>query len=64
MGATVDEAAFLFNALDRQCQVMLLTSGLALRPTVISKEDAEYSAKLLHDPHLSYAQVSYSFTNG
>ena len=60
VGSTVDEAAALFNKLDRYCHVMLMTSsaGHALQPTVTSKEEAEYSAKLLQDPHFTYASVS------
>ena len=37
---------------------MLLTSDLALPPTVIGKEEAEFSAKLFRDPHFAYATVS------
>jgi len=60
VGSTVDEAAALFNKLDRQCHVMLMTSfaGHGLKPTVISKEEAENSAKLPQDPHFTYATVS------
>lgn len=56
LGNTVDEAAYLFTALDRQCQVMLLTEKHGLQRSIISKEDAEYSAHFIQDPHALYVQ--------
>jgi len=59
LGRTVDEAAHLFVALDRQCKVQLLTERASadqgIQRTLIDKEDAEFSAKVLHDPHVMYA---------
>ena len=60
VGDTVDEAISLFVTLDRQCHVQLLTeaaSANGLQKTVIDKDDAEFSARFLQDPHVSYIQV-------
>ncbi|KAK0435194.1 arad-like aldolase/epimerase [Armillaria borealis] len=48
LGNTVDEAVYLFAALDRQCKVQLMTEAAAangLKKTIISNEDAEFTAK-------------------
>ncbi|KAK7463628.1 hypothetical protein VKT23_006970 [Stygiomarasmius scandens] len=50
LGKTVDEAVYLFAALDRQCQVQLLTEAAAangIPKTIISKEDADYTAQTI-----------------
>ena len=48
VGNTVDEAVYLFAALDRQCKVQLMAEAAAangLKKTIISNEDAEFTAK-------------------
>jgi ribulose-5-phosphate 4-epimerase/fuculose-1-phosphate aldolase len=60
VGDTVDEAVALFVTLDRQCHVQLLTeaaSANGLQKTLIDKEDAEFSAKVINDPHILYLEV-------
>ncbi|KAJ4466039.1 class II aldolase/adducin N-terminal [Lentinula lateritia] len=50
LGNTVDEAVFLFGALDRLCQVQLLAESAeanGIRKSVISQEDAEFTAKTI-----------------
>ncbi|KAK0203781.1 arad-like aldolase/epimerase [Desarmillaria ectypa] len=50
LGNTVDEAVYLFAALDRQCKVQLMAEAAAangLKKTIISKEDAEFTAKTI-----------------
>jgi ribulose-5-phosphate 4-epimerase/fuculose-1-phosphate aldolase len=50
LGNTVDEAAYLFSALDRQCKVQLLVeaaSANGLPRTIIDKEDAEFTANTI-----------------
>ncbi|KAG6830933.1 hypothetical protein H0H92_013861 [Tricholoma furcatifolium] len=72
LGNTVDEVAHLFTSLDKQCHVMLLTEAATgrFKPQVIDKEDAEYTAKFLQHPEVSYAsfQPEYNLllqeTNG
>ncbi|KAG6896028.1 hypothetical protein C0992_010778 [Termitomyces sp. T32_za158] len=73
LGTTVDEAARLFTALDKQCHVMLLTaaaSSSGLKPNVIGKEEAEYTARFLQEPEITYSsfQPEYNIlveeTNG
>ncbi|KAH0584653.1 hypothetical protein H2248_010184 [Termitomyces sp. 'cryptogamus'] len=64
LGNTVDEAAHLFTALDKQCHVMLLTaaaSSSGLKPNVIGKEEAEYSAKFLQEPEITYSNFQPEF---
>lgn len=46
LGDTCDEAMFLFNTLEKQCQIQLLVEAAAaggLKKTVISDKDAEYT---------------------
>ncbi|KAE9389289.1 arad-like aldolase/epimerase [Gymnopus androsaceus JB14] len=48
LGHTVDEAVFLFSVLDRLCQAQLLAEAAeanGIPKAVISKEDAEFTAK-------------------
>ncbi|KAI4526301.1 arad-like aldolase/epimerase [Schizophyllum commune Tattone D] len=50
LGKTVDEAVYLFAALDRMCKVQLMVEAAAasgLKKTVIDPQDAEFSAKTL-----------------
>ncbi|KAJ3757509.1 class II aldolase/adducin N-terminal [Lentinula raphanica] len=50
LGNTVDEAVFLFGALDRLCHAQLLAEAAeanGLRKSVISKEDAEFTSKTI-----------------
>ena len=57
----MDEAARLFTMLDKQCHVMLLTaaaSSSGLKPKMIEMEEAEYTAKFLQDPEVTYSDVS------
>lgn len=47
LGATVDEAAYLFSALDKQCKVQLMIEAAAangIPKTVIDDEDAKFTA--------------------
>ncbi|KAG6830934.1 hypothetical protein H0H92_013862 [Tricholoma furcatifolium] len=58
LGTTVDEAAFLFTRLEKQCQTMLLVEAARsanLQPKQIQQKDAEYSAKFIQDPLVSYS---------
>jgi len=61
VGKTVDEAVYLFAALDRQCQVQLLTEAAAangIPKTIISKEDADYTAQTIQWWENTYINVS------
>ncbi|RDB18224.1 Meiotically up-regulated gene 14 protein [Hypsizygus marmoreus] len=51
LGSTVDEAAHLLTRLDKQCYVQLrgIRDG-----TVISKQDAEFSARVIQNAHNLY----------
>ncbi len=60
MGDTVDEAVYLFGALDRLCQVQLMVEAAAannLPKTLISKEDAEYTANSIRESRRNYIKV-------
>ncbi|KAG6914766.1 hypothetical protein DXG01_015457 [Tephrocybe rancida] len=64
LGSTVDEAAYLFTSLDKQCHVMLLVeaaSSSKLQPKLIDKEDAEYSANFLQEPQVGYSNFQAEF---
>ncbi|KAG6853126.1 hypothetical protein C0991_006736 [Blastosporella zonata] len=65
LGSTVDEAAYLFTTLDRQCHVMLLVEAAAasgnIQRKLIDKEDAEYSAKFLQAPEIGYSNFQPEF---
>ena len=58
MGETVDEAVYLFGALDRLCQVQLMVEAAAanenIPKTLISKEDAEYTANSINESRRNY----------
>ncbi|KAF9022736.1 arad-like aldolase/epimerase [Hymenopellis radicata] len=50
LGRTVDEAVYLFAALERQCHVQLMAEAAAangIPKTIISPEDAEFTAKTI-----------------
>jgi len=50
LGHTVDEAAYLFSALDKQCKVQLMIEAAAangLRKTLIDDEDAQFTANTI-----------------
>ncbi|KIK65295.1 hypothetical protein GYMLUDRAFT_219168 [Collybiopsis luxurians FD-317 M1] len=62
LGNTVDEAVYLFAALDRLCQVQLLVEAAAannIPKTLISDEDAAYTANSINEPRMNYFQVEY-----
>ncbi|KAG6887623.1 hypothetical protein C0995_013953 [Termitomyces sp. Mi166 len=64
VGTTVDEAAYLFTSLDKQCHVMLFTaaaSSSGLKPKVIGNEEAEYTAKFVQDPDVAYSDFQPEF---
>lgn len=63
VGNTVDEAVYLFSLLENQCRVQLLAEAASngvsgLQKTLISKEDAEFSASTLTYPENVYINVS------
>ncbi|KAG7448614.1 arad-like aldolase/epimerase [Guyanagaster necrorhizus] len=71
LGNTVDEAVYLFAALDRQCKVQLMAEAAAangLKKTIISKEDAEFTARTIQWWENTYFQPEYKLllqeTNG
>jgi len=50
LGGTVDEAAYLFSALDKQCKVQLMIEAAAangIKKTVIDDEDAQFTANTI-----------------
>ena len=50
LGHTVDEAAYLFSALDKQCKVQLMIEAAAangLKKTLIDDEDAQFTANTI-----------------
>ena len=50
LGNTVDEAAYLFSALDKQCKVQLMIEAAAangLRKSIIDDEDARFTANTI-----------------
>jgi ribulose-5-phosphate 4-epimerase/fuculose-1-phosphate aldolase len=59
VGATVDEAAFLFGSMERSCQVQLLAEAAAangIKKLIISDEEAAYNFKMESDPTILYAE--------
>lgn len=59
VGATVDEAAFLFGSMERSCQVQLLAEAAAangIKKVIISDEEAAYNFKMESDPSILYAE--------
>lgn len=49
-GGTVDEAAYLFTALERTCEVQLLVEATKLEKNFIDDEAAAYTNKINADP--------------
>lgn len=57
LGHTVDEAVYLFVRLEKQCKVQLQTeasSASGVQKTVIDNADAEYTARVIQNPHATY----------
>ena len=53
VGDTVDEVAYLFSALDKQCQVQLMQEAAeanGIKKTVIDDEDAKFTAATIQHP--------------
>ncbi|KAL6361001.1 hypothetical protein LRP88_04462 [Fusarium phalaenopsidis] len=55
-GQTVDEAAYLFTLLERSCEVQIMVESTGLPKKVISKEEAEYTAKIYQEPDALYIE--------
>jgi ribulose-5-phosphate 4-epimerase/fuculose-1-phosphate aldolase len=49
-GGTVDEAAYLFTALERTCEVQLMVEAAGLEKKTASDEAAEFTHKVNADP--------------
>lgn len=49
-GGTVDEAAYLFTALERTCEVQLMVEATGLPKNIIGDAEAEFTAKVNADP--------------
>lgn len=63
VGHTVDEAVYLFVRLEKQCKVQLQTeasSASGVQKTVIDNADAEYTARVIQNPHATYLGVRLS----
>ncbi|KAJ3800405.1 class II aldolase/adducin N-terminal [Lentinula aff. detonsa] len=62
LGDTVDEAVYLFGALDRLCHVQLMVEAAAannIPKTIISKEDAEFTANSIKESRRNYIKLEY-----
>ncbi len=61
VGATVDEAGWLFGLLDRSCAIQLQVeaacAGGRLEKHVISDEEAAYNFKMASEPHVLYREA-------
>lgn len=62
VGSTVDEAGFLFSALDRGCAIQLqIEAACAGKPNfqkrIISDEEAAYNFKMASDKNSLYAEA-------
>ncbi|CAG9983202.1 unnamed protein product [Clonostachys byssicola] len=55
-GGTVDEAAYLFTAMERTCEVQLLVDSAKWEKKLIGKEAAQYTANVNADPETLYAE--------
>jgi ribulose-5-phosphate 4-epimerase/fuculose-1-phosphate aldolase len=53
-GGTVDEAAYLFTALERTCEVQLMVEAAGLKKNIVSDEAAAYTHKVNADPVSAY----------
>jgi ribulose-5-phosphate 4-epimerase/fuculose-1-phosphate aldolase len=57
VGATVDEAAYLFTLMERSCEVQLMVEAAAangIPKVLVGKEEAEYTFKMASDPEALY----------
>jgi len=65
LGETVDEAVYLFGALDRLCQVQLAVEAAAannnIPKTLISKEDAEFTANSINETRRNYVKFQLEY---
>ncbi|KAM0790350.1 hypothetical protein ACM66B_003234 [Microbotryomycetes sp. NB124-2] len=66
LGDTVDEAAYLFAALERQCKVQLMTEAAlaansSLKKNVIDDEDAAFTAATLTNWEVAYTNFQPEF---
>ena len=62
VGTTVDEAIYFFSALERLCKVQLLAEAAeanGIPKTLISNEDAEFTAKTIQWWENVYVNVSF-----
>lgn len=60
VGATVDEAGFLFGLLDRSCGVQLAAEAAAangLPKRVISDEEAAFNFRMASEAHILYREA-------
>ncbi|KAH7034533.1 class II aldolase/adducin N-terminal [Microdochium trichocladiopsis] len=60
-GGTVDEAAYLFTALERTCEVQLMVEAAGLEKKIISNEAAEFTARINADPETLYTEFQPDF---
>lgn len=61
----MDEAVYLFGALDRLCHVQLMVEAAAannIPKTLISEEDAEFTANSINEARRNYIKVSHMFS--
>ncbi|KAF8855695.1 class II aldolase family protein [Acephala macrosclerotiorum] len=59
VGATVDEAAFLFTSMERSCKVQLLAEAATasgLQKVLIADEEAQFNYDAESDPDVCYAE--------
>jgi ribulose-5-phosphate 4-epimerase/fuculose-1-phosphate aldolase len=49
-GSTVDEAAHLFNVVERQCKTQFLVESAGIPKTYVSDEEQAYTGGILSDP--------------
>lgn len=64
LGATVDECAYLFAALDKQCHVQLLQEAAAangIKKVIIDDEDAAFTAAAIQSPMGGFFSVQGEF---
>jgi len=64
LGATVDEAVYMFASLERLCQVQLMVEAAAannIPKTFISNEDAEYTANSINESRRNYVKFQLEY---
>ncbi|KAJ3736449.1 class II aldolase/adducin N-terminal [Lentinula guzmanii] len=64
LGDTVDEAVYLFGALDRLCHVQLMVEAAAannIPKTIISKEDVEFTANSIKESRRNYIKFQLEY---